>query len=110
MYENAKAETTGYGPIAGAGVSSPANKLRDIPRLHQQMDEIEKLLNCCHEQTGRVEMAAERITGPLPQEASKDPGRPPAQSVEQRMTIINGLAESLVHRLNSAASQLDSAV
>ena len=103
MYENAKAEATGGG-------TSPANKMRDIPRLHQQMDEIEKLLNGCHEQTGRVEMAAERITGPHTQEASKDPVRPPAQSVEQRMTMIAGLAETLCHRLNTAASQLDSAV
>lgn len=115
MYDNANAQTAaGIGQMAGQlQTHGGLNKVaRDIPQLQRQADQLEKMLQACHEVAGRIEHAAVRITGPRPAEAARaaDPVRPGSETLEQRMNTLHALTEALVTRMNNAASQLDAAV
>lgn len=103
-YENQA--SAGHG-IARSGVSP---KTADRPRLAMQLEQLSKVLGECHSVAGSIEQAADRILGPVPQEAEKTPGNPPSETIERRFAELIGVAEMLSARLQHANSRLGSAV
>lgn len=91
------------------GISNAPRAVADKPRLQSQLDQLEKTLEGCHSAASRIEQAADRLTGPKPQDVAKTAERPAPHSVEQRLAMLIGVCEGLAGRLNDASSQLDAA-
>jgi hypothetical protein len=103
-------EYVGSGKVSGAYRDSPAMAQIEKPRLAQQLDQLEKVLQECHGITGNVESAASRLIGAVPEDGAKNAGRPPSSSIDQRLAELIGIAEGLAQRIGHASQRLNSAV
>jgi len=75
-----------------------------------QIEQLNRALAGCHELANRLEMVADRILGPVPQDVSKEETAPSPDTIERRMADMISYAEGLSSRLMHASSRLDSAV
>lgn len=82
----------------------------DKPRIATQLDQLDKVLQDCHNTACSISSAADRILGPTPTDGVKGPGTPPSSTLEQRFAELIGVAEGLAHRLNQASTRLNQAV
>lgn len=80
------------------------------PRLQQQLDQLEKVLACCHEVAGGIDGCADKLMGAEPKDATGVPPTPSPMSVEGRLANAIGYAEHLMHRLNETGRRLNQAV
>ncbi len=80
------------------------------PRIAQQLDQLDKVLQECHQVASHISGAADRIMGPVPTDGAKSPGTPPSCTLEQRFAELIGVAEGLAHRLGQASTRLNQAV
>lgn len=98
----------GGGNLAGAGALSNAIQK---PRLQQQLDQLDKILCCCHEAAAGLDACADKVLGPTPKaETAGSAPTPPQSTVEGRLALAVGYAEHLLHRLNETGSRLNQAV
>lgn len=96
--------------MTGAAGAQTANAI-EPPRMVSQLNQLEKVLAECHHCTASVEQAADRILGPVPQEAQSKKGpEPVAASLEQRLAEAISNATYLAHRIGQASQRLNSAV
>ena len=90
--------------------SAPIAKMADKPRLAMQLEQLDKVLSACHQHAQDIENVADRILGPVPQDASKTAGEPPSDTIERKMAMAISYAEGLSSRLLHASQRLSSAV
>ena len=91
-----------------AGIPIP--KVSDKPRIAMQIEQLEKVLSVCHNAANDIEHVADRILGPVPQDATKEGPPPSLETVERRIQHVISIAEGLSSRLMNASTRLNSAV
>lgn len=92
------------------GNAIPVANLADKPRIAHQIEQLSKVLSSCHQHAGELELVADRILGPTPQDTSKSPGSPPSDTIEHKLEEAINYAEGLSARLQTASARLNSAV
>ena len=80
------------------------------PRIHDQIDQLNKTLTACHDSASGICVGVDKIIGQQPQDASAAAQMPPVQTVEQRLQELIGYANNLSCRLNDQDQRLNSAV
>ena len=106
LYEAAEKSAKQYQGAAIRGTAADVQK----PRLQEQAEQMERVLHQCFNSADRIEGAANRLTGPRPQDASKALKEPSSNhSLEMRLATLISMAETLSDRLSGAANHLDSA-
>jgi hypothetical protein len=117
MYEEQQAYPTtaaaqmSRGMIGGAGAAMAKNAI-EKPRLAMQLDQLEKLLAGGHHLATSLNSVADRLMGPVPENAdgSKQTSPPPPSTIEQRFAMAIGNTEDLLRRLEQASRRLNTAV
>lgn len=91
------------------GTVSGANTPR-VPRLHEAADRLEKLLAICHEHSSRLDHAANRLSGPIPEETQ--PGREAVASgtLEDRYAGLMLGLQYLTARLQHVAERFEASI
>lgn len=97
-------------PNRGRNAIGGAPSAIEKPRIAQQIDHLAKVLAECHNLAGSIENVADRMLGPVPQDATKGVEKAAIDTLERRLSDTIHNAEVLVARLQSASNRLNSAI
>jgi hypothetical protein len=99
-------------PTSAAGTGQMAGNPSAIakPRLHEQIETLNKTLAVCHQSARDLEQIADRILGPVPENVSKDAPKPATDTIERKLTETQENLDALSGRLLHAVQRLNSAV
>lgn len=102
---------------AGTGQEAAANPLGnpaviDKPRLHRQIETLNRTLAVCHQSARNIERVADRILGQKPEHAGKDTPKPTldTDTIERRLDDTQEFIDMLSVRLIHVVQRLNSAV